>query len=220
MLQVNFVGVVDISIEIRSFKLPSNLHIFLHRTRTHLNLYGSAVSIVVNNTKFGPCKDIKANQVSATYTEVKLWVIRDKASRKTRKAYIYIGDQGFGLGDVPPLSNSVPPKKKFSIGKPPQDPTELLGPAFFANTQDRDSTLEELRTLNRDYGKNEERYYVYLTEILRHLSWHQTGVLDPFFAFDDNLWQKWNDRVGKIVKKINEKKEKKRKDAQGKSNRN
>ncbi|KAJ3917317.1 hypothetical protein F5877DRAFT_68320 [Lentinula edodes] len=163
--------------------------------------------------------DNEADQVSATYTEVKLWVIRDKASRKTKKAYIYIGEQGFGLGDVPPLSDSVPPKKKFNIGKPPQDPTELLGPAFFANTQDRDRTLDELRTLNQNYGKIEGRYYVYLTEILRRLAWHQTGLLDPMFSFDDELLQKWNDRADKIAKKINEKnekKDKKRKDAQAK----
>ncbi|GAV99631.1 hypothetical protein LENED_001100 [Lentinula edodes] len=154
--------------------------------------------------------------ISIIEEEVKLWVIRDKASRKTKKAYIYIGEQGFGLGDVPPLSDSVPPKKKFNIGKPPQDPTELLGPAFFANTQDRDRTLNELRTLNQNYGKIEGRYYVYLTEILRRLAWHQTGLLDPMFSFDDELLQKWNDRADKIAKKINEKKEKKRKDAQAK----
>ncbi|KAJ4497277.1 hypothetical protein C8R41DRAFT_865596 [Lentinula lateritia] len=236
MPQVNFVGVVDIFITILSFELLSNLHIFSSPCSSSslsrlpwaclflvylLNI--AAIASPVNSpvSSHDPISIIEeANQVSATYTEVKLWVIRDKASRKTMKAYIYIGDQGFGLGNVPPLSDSVPPKRKFNIGKPPQDPTELLGPAFFANGQDRDRTLDELRTLNQNYGKIEERYYAFLTEILRLLAWHQTGLLDPMFAFDDELLQKWNDRVDKIVKKINEKKEKKRKDAQaqGKSN--
>ncbi|KAH7871637.1 uncharacterized protein C8R40DRAFT_1072385 [Lentinula edodes] len=69
--------------------------------------------------------------------EIRIWVIRNEKNLKTSKVYMYIGDQGFGLGNVLPLPTCS--DNGHSL--------EHLGDAYFANTQDRNKALNELRTV-------------------------------------------------------------------------
>lgn len=111
---------------------------------------------------------------------------------KTSKVYMYIGDQGFGLGNVPPLSTRSDDGHSL----------EHLGDAYFANTQDRNKALNELRSLNHVAETTPLRYYLYLTPILKHLTWYTTGLRDPVYALNDDVYTHWTLRVQVIEKQI------------------
>ncbi|KAJ3926600.1 MAG: hypothetical protein NXY57DRAFT_1043135, partial [Lentinula lateritia] len=135
---------------------------------------------------------IPSNSSTLIKEEIKIWAIRNEMNLKTSKVYMYIGDQGFGLGNVPPLSTRSDDGHSL----------EHLGDAYFANTQDRNKALNELRSLNHVAETTPLRYYLYLTPILKHLTWYTTGLRDPVYALNDDVYTHWTLRVQVIEKQI------------------
>ncbi|KAJ3871550.1 hypothetical protein F5051DRAFT_423226 [Lentinula edodes] len=132
------------------------------------------------------------SSTSLIQDEIRIWAIRNEKNLKTSKVYMYIGDQGFGLGDVPPLPTRSDDGHSL----------EHLGYAYFANTQDRNKALNELRSLNHVAETTPLRYYLYLTPILKRLTWYTTGLRDPMYALNDDVYTHWTLRVQVMEKQI------------------